>query len=119
MAQNDTKRGEAIQALLTCRTMEEAATTAGVGRRTLYRYLDDPDFQNELRSKRTALMDSALDSIKGKVQKAVDQLSALLDCEEDRTRRLACKDLIDYSLKIKETQDIEERLAAIEEQLGK
>ncbi len=63
-------------------------------------------------------MDSALDSIKGKVQKSVDQLDMLMDCEDDRTRRLACKDMIDYSLKIKETQDVEERLAAIEERLG-
>lgn len=118
MARNDTKRDKVITALLTCRTLEGAAKAAGIGRRTLYRYLEDPVFRKELREKRNALMDSALDSIRGKVQKAVDQLDALMDCEDDRTRRLACKDLIDYSLRIKESQDMEERLEAIEKLLN-
>ena len=46
------KQEEAIAALLTQRNIEDAARTAGIGARTLIRWLKLPEFQNAYRQAR-------------------------------------------------------------------
>jgi hypothetical protein len=50
--------------------------------------------------------------------KAVEELVALLDHKDDRLRRLACKDVIEYIIKHKEIEDLDKRPTAIEQRLS-
>jgi hypothetical protein len=50
--------------------------------------------------------------------KAVENLVGLLNHTDDRLKRLACNDIIEYILKHKEVEDLERRITAIEEKLN-
>jgi hypothetical protein len=50
--------------------------------------------------------------------KAVETLVGLIDNKDDRLKRLTCNDIIEYILKHKEVDDLERRVAAIEERLA-
>ena len=120
MTQNETstalspRQDKAILALLTTPTVDQAARTAGVGRTTVHRWLNDEDFRDELRRRRTAIADAALDTFKVYVLRSVDTLSGLLDSENEKVRRLAAKDILEYVFRVREQQEIESRLARLE-----
>ncbi len=63
------------------------------------------------------MLDSAIESVKCHSQKAADTLAEMLQSNDERLRRMAAKDLLDYSFRILENRDILERLEAVEEQL--
>ena len=58
-ARSDRKRDEAIVALLTQRSVEEAARVAGIGTATLYRWMKDPEFAAAYRAARLAAFGQA------------------------------------------------------------
>jgi transposase-like protein len=107
-----------LAALVAESSVEKAARAAKVSRATVYRWLDDADFKIKLKEQRDVLLETAVESIKCRAAKAVEKLAALMDSKDERTRRLACKDLIDYALRIKEVQSIEDRLVAMEKTLN-
>ena len=51
--------------------------------------------------------------------KAVENLVKLLDHADDRLKRLACKDVIEYILEHKTIEDLTKRIDAIEQKLSK
>jgi hypothetical protein len=52
------------------------------------------------------------------LDKVVETLAALLDHSDDRLKRLVCKDVIEYILEHKAVEDVDKRLAAIEQRLN-
>ncbi|MDD3275428.1 MAG: hypothetical protein PHP93_00055 [Kiritimatiellales bacterium] len=119
MKQNETaKREIAIVALLTSPSVGVAAKAAKVSRATIYRWLEDQDFRARLKDRRSAVLESAVESIKTYTSKAVETLADLMDSQDERIRRLASKDMVDYGLRVKEVQSLEDRLAIMEEQLN-
>ena len=50
--------------------------------------------------------------------KAVEALVGLLDNTDDRLKRLAAKDVIDFIIRHKENEDLDKRLTEIEKQLA-
>jgi AcrR family transcriptional regulator len=54
------KREKAIQALMTHRSVEAAARAAGVSKRTLYRYLHEPEFQDACREAKQAVVSQSM-----------------------------------------------------------
>ena len=55
----------AIPALLESNTVAEAAETAGLGERTIYRYLNDPAFKAELRRRQAQILDQTVATMVG------------------------------------------------------
>ena len=51
------------------------------------------------------------------IEKAVSVLVGLLDCKDDRVKRLTANDIIRHFLKNRELEDLEERIQRIEERL--
>ena len=49
--------------------------------------------------------------------KAVETLVSLLDNTDDRLKRLTAKDIIDFIIRHKENEELEQRIAAIEAKL--
>jgi hypothetical protein len=119
MIKNDTQRREILMdALLHSPDVSAAAEKAEVGRATVYRWLKDADFSAELKQKRNAMLDSAIESVKCHSGQAADTLAAMLVSNDERLRRMAAKDLLDYSFKILEGRDVLERLESIEARLA-
>jgi hypothetical protein len=58
------KREQAILALVSCRTVQDAATEAGIGDRTLQRWLTQPDFQEDYRRAQEQMLDVAMNVLR-------------------------------------------------------
>jgi hypothetical protein len=107
----------AIAAILDAPSMEAAARRARVGRSTLYTWLRDPAFQDELMRRQREIFDAALCRLKCLVGDAVKGLGDLIDAESENVKRAACRDILDAALKLKELHEVDERLTVIERQL--
>ena len=94
-----------------------AATAAGVTRRTVYRWLQQPAFQAELARQRDAVLTEALDTVKAHATRAAAELAKLLDEKDGRLRRLVCKDILEQAIRVREVEEFGRRLAAVEKRL--
>lgn len=110
----------AIRALLQTKTVTEAAALAGVGERTLFRWLADSDFRAALATAEGELLDAAQRRLLALQGKAIDTLDALLAPESEVSHAVqlrAAQVVLDSLLKLRELRDLEERLAALESRL--
>ena len=120
MVQNETvltaKQQRAVEILLREPSIEAAAQAAGVGRATLFRWLNEPDFAAEYKQARGRLLESTLTALQSASVEAVTTLRAVLTETTARAgeRVSAAKAILDFSLKAREVLEVEERLAALE-----
>lgn len=105
----------AIPHLVSSPTLEEGRRRAEIANGTLYNWLKDPEFRRELQRQRNEVAKDALDHLKGAAGKAVDTLIRLMDSQKPYIRKAAAEKIIDYTLKAIEIEEIEERLAKVEE----
>ncbi|MGE5444532.1 MAG: phBC6A51 family helix-turn-helix protein [Ignavibacteriales bacterium] len=99
------------------RTVEDVAKKIGVGERTLYRWLTLPHFEKCLSEEREKLRDQAFSNLKARLNTAVERLGGLLDSETESIKLRASQAILDYNIKIVKTEELEERLKALEEAL--
>ena len=121
MAENGSKlsakQHRAITALLTSKSVTEAATATGQGERTIYRWLSEPAFRQALSAAEGDLIDVATRRLLQLQGSALDTLEALLGDGADASagvRLRAAQVTLDHLLKLREMRDIEQRLAALE-----
>ena len=98
--------------------LQKAARTAGVGRTTVYRWLEDSRFAAVLARLRNETMKDALDSVKALTARAAQELAGLLDTEDERLKRLLCNDILGHAIKVRELEEIERRLVRMEERMN-
>lgn len=111
-------RPAAVLALAQGRTTGQAATAAGVSGRTVLRWLDDPDFRQDVTDTRTDLLHLAVGRLAAGATKAVDALVDALDTEKGQARVQAARTLLDACLSLRESLDLEQRLATLEADEG-
>ena len=97
--------------------IQAAAREAGDGRSTVYRWLQNPAFADKLKQMRNEAMNEALSAVKSLTVRAAEELMRLLDTEDERLRRHVCRDILSHAIKVRELEEIERRLARLEEQL--
>jgi len=68
----------AIEALLRCPTVAQAARKCGLAERTLWRYLKDDEFKAELRSRQDRAITQTAAALVGMSGDAIEALSGLL-----------------------------------------
>ncbi|MFC3347765.1 hypothetical protein ACFOOM_10060 [Streptomyces echinoruber] len=107
-------RPAAIIALARGATSEEAARESGVSGRTIRRWMEDPDFQIEVRDTRTEILSSAVGQLAAGAAEAVTTLREALRDADGRNRVQAARTLLDACLSLRESLDLEQRLAALE-----
>lgn len=78
-------QAKALQALLTCSTIAEAAECCGLTERTLYNYLADDTFKAELRRRQDEILSSTTAALTGLSQEAVKALADALAVLSDQT----------------------------------
>ncbi|MDD4980127.1 MAG: hypothetical protein PHC54_02485 [Candidatus Omnitrophica bacterium] len=104
-----------VSHIITSPTLEEARRKAKVSKGTLYAWLKEEAFKVELKRQRDEVIKEALSRLKSAISQAVEKLVKLLDNEKPDLRRLVCRDILNYALKSIELEDIETRIANLEE----
>jgi len=112
----DAVREKAILALLSERSLGKAAERAGVGERTLRRWLEeDAAFKAQYDDKRTAIYQQGVDRLQALMARAVDTLEDLLGAVEYPAVRLgAARTVADLAVHQHGLDEIASKLAEIE-----
>jgi hypothetical protein len=110
------KTETAIVALLTQPTLGEAAKNAGIGESTLWRWLQEPEFNQLYRESRQQALTQAICRLQQVASQAVDCLAEIIANEDAPTssRVTASKAVLELALKATETEDLISRIEALE-----
>jgi hypothetical protein len=110
------KQEEAIAALLTQRTVEEAAGAAGIGTATLLRWQKQPEFQKAYREARRAAFGQAVARLQQASSAAVSTLlKVMVDVAAPASTRVRAADsVLGHSVRAIEIEDIEARVSELE-----
>ena len=107
-----------IAALAGGATVKAAAKSAGLGRRTAYRRLEDPDFRRRVAEARREMLARAVGTLADASTAAAAKLRDLLDAESETVRLGACRAILELGAKLRESDELAERIAALEERLA-
>lgn len=110
------KQEEAIAALLSQRNIEEAAKTAGIGGRTLLRWLKEPEFDKAYREARRDAFRQSISRLQHASGAAVSTLlKIMLDTNAPHSTRVRAADsVLDHAAKAIEIEDVEVRATELE-----
>ena len=114
------RRGdEVLVTALACgATVEGAARKAGLSVRTVYRRLDDPDFQEQLRQERAELARRTAGLLTAASLESVRTLVELQGAGLPAAARLgAARAVIGLAMKLREEADLVDRVAELERRL--
>ena len=111
------KKEEAIVALLTHRNTEEAARAIGVGPTTLLRWQKEPEFDVAFRTAKRVAFGQAIARLHHLSSAAVSTLGkVMLDPLTPPTTKVRAADsILNHTIKAIENEDIEARVAALEQ----
>ncbi len=110
------KKEEAIAALLSQRNVDEAARAAGIGTRTLMRWLQIPEFQTAYREARRDAFGQSIARLQHAASAAASVLlKVMLDPNAPAASRIRAADsVLDHAAKAIEIEDIEVRVSELE-----
>ena len=110
------KQEQAIAALMTHRNVDEAAKAAGIGARTLWRWLKIPEFQAAYReARRTAFSQSIARLQQGGSAAATTLMKIMIDPTAPAACRVRAADcILAHAIRAIEIEDLEARLADLE-----
>jgi len=111
------KQKRALPYLLEARSIEEGCKRAGVSKATVYEWLKDDVFRNELKRQRNSIIDSAVDTLKANIAKATETLVKHLDSERENISIRAAESIIAFTQKALEHEELEKRIEALEAKL--
>ena len=111
----------AALALLEHPTVAEAARSVDVSETTLYRWMNETEFRDVYRAARREVVRHSVARLQRACRTAVDTLQAVMESGESpaSSRVTAARAVLEMAFKAVELEDIEERLAALEERLPK
>ena len=113
------KKEQAISALLSQPTLKAAAEVAGIGEKTLWRWLQNEDFQDAFMEVRRQLVQQVVSNIQRSMGKALNTLLEVMDDPDSpaSSKVQAARSIIDVGLKGLELEDFELRLSRLEDHL--
>ena len=106
------KRQQAIAALIEAPTIREAAGIVGIGEATLFRWLQDIDFQSAYRDAKRRIVEQAIANIQRASGEAVQTLKSIMtDNSMPASSRVACaKAILDTAAKAVELENLTARI---------
>ncbi len=110
------KKEDAIVALLTTRTVEEAARVIGVSTKTLLRWMKEPEFDTAYRAAKRAAFGQSIARLHHLSSAAVSTLGKVMlePGTPPATRVRAADSVLNHTIKAIENEDIEARVSALE-----
>jgi hypothetical protein len=114
------RQESAAIALASGRTESEAADVCGVGSRTIRTWLAaSPAFPRRIGELRAAMTSAALGRLSAAMASAADVLAELAaSAESEQVRLGAARSVVELGLKLKESTELEARIAALEQRNG-
>lgn len=111
------KQEEAIAALLTHRTIDEAARAVGVSTKTLLRWQKEPEFDAAYRAAKRAAFGQSIARLHHLSSAAVSTLGKIMldPATPPATRVRAADSILDHTAKAIEIEEIEARVAVLEQ----
>src|SRR5262249_42299657 len=110
------KKEQAIAALPAPSTIAEAAETAGIGEKTLRRWLHEPAFAAAYRTARRELVESAIVRVQQCSIQAVVKLHELMRTGSPGVQLKAAASILTFALRAVEQDDILTRIELLEGQ---
>ena len=113
------KQEQAIIALISHRTIEEASRASGIGKTTIFKWLQDDAFQAAYREARGKVIRQAIAQAQSACSEAIKALREIMNNTESpaSTRVSAAKAILETSIKAMETEDLIERVNRLEEKI--
>jgi hypothetical protein len=111
-----TKQRRAINAILTCRTLEAAAREVKVTSKTLQRWLNDLEFKATLKEAEDSLFDNLRRRLADGQDAALDALKQVITNGTDANRRQAAAAWLEFRMRTQD-RDIDARLTALEREI--
>ena len=114
------KMEDAVAALLTQRNMEEAAKAVGISTTTLVSWTKQPEFDQAYRQARRAAFGQSISRLQQASGAAVSTLlKVMIDPNSPASTRVRAADsVLNHAAKAIEIEDIEVRLAALEQSVA-
>jgi hypothetical protein len=113
MAHLTPRQERAITALLTAPDQSAAATAAGIGRRTLTRWLATEEFRDAYRAASQRRLADAIGLLRATAADAVATLRTALASDNEHVKVRAAVALLEIAVKV-DTDELAERVAALE-----
>lgn len=111
----NSRKQRAIVALLSKKSVNQAAQEAGISVRTLWRWLQNPDFQAAYRQTQRQVVEQALTALQQATGQAVETLRRNLDCERASVEVRAAEIILSQALQAMELSEYELRIRRLEE----
>ena len=113
------KKAQAIVALLEKPTIKEAARTVGIAEATIFRWMQDREFQKSYREAKRQLVDSAITRLQKITGEAVEALQKVMNDSQTppSSRVMAARTVLEMAIKAVEIEGLEARIEEIEKTL--
>jgi hypothetical protein len=111
------KEDEVILALLTEPTLERAAKKCRIAVKTLWRWLQQPEFQARYREARRVLFKEALLHLQQCSEKAVWALTRNLQCAVPSVEVKAALGILEHAIKASHLYELQDRVSELEASL--
>ena len=93
----------------------EAASRAGIGERTIRRWLKRLDFKEQVDAAKADMVSRAIAMLADASTEAATTLRGLLQADSESVRLNAAKAIIELGIKLRESEELAGRVKAIEE----
>jgi hypothetical protein len=99
-------------------TIRKAAKVAEVSVATVMRRMEEESFRQELAKVRARMIDQAIGRLSKSMAAASTTLHKLLNANSEMCRLAAARSILELGTKLRESVELEERLAELERQFG-
>jgi len=100
-------------------SVADAAAQADVGRTTVYRKLENPEFRRQIAEFRDRLIATALGRIADSLTRSADVLTQMLDSPKEHIRIRAARALFTLGIRLRDSVDLTARLREVEIELAR
>ena len=111
------RQQSALPVIATTPTLAQAARSSGIGESTLYRWLEDPLFREELIRLRQEAADLAKRELQGVMLRSVSVISDALEDPDIAIRLRAARYGMSFAVQISEVEKLRADLQAVEDSL--
>ena len=111
------RQQSALPVIAATPTLSQAARSSGIGESTLYRWLEDPGFREELIRLRQEAADLAKRELQGVMLRSVTVISDALEDPEIAIRLRAARYGMSFAVQISEVEKLRADLQAVEDGL--
>jgi hypothetical protein len=117
---NQRSKEQAITALLTYPTVEEAARALGMSEEALRREKQDPEFQRAYDETRRQMAHGAVAGLQASAAEAVQALRKIMNSEAvpPHNRIAAARTVLEHAVRATELEELVSRLAVLEERVA-